>query len=159
MAKRKQVVSAETEVLKRSGRRCCICFGLHRDLKVKPGQIAHLDRNPANSGSDNLAFLCLEHHDQYDTRTSQSKGWTVQEVEFYKDELYQAIRTLRAMESDSTHFTAMTNLSEWQRQESERLASLADTISSRVDHVTKEWREFQKNMEQQTHHNASEESD
>jgi hypothetical protein len=68
-------------------RRCCVCFGLNADRREKKGQVAHLDGDPSNNSLDNLAFLCLEHHDQYDSRTSQSKGLTIDEVKKYRDEL------------------------------------------------------------------------
>jgi hypothetical protein len=80
--------STQAEVLVKSRRRCCVCFGLMRDDKIKSGQIAHLDRNPANDSEGNLVFLCLEHHDQFDSRTSQSKNLTRAEVEKYMAELY-----------------------------------------------------------------------
>jgi hypothetical protein len=35
-----------------------------------------------------LAFLCLPHHDQYDSGTSQSKSFRPAEVKVYRDELY-----------------------------------------------------------------------
>jgi len=35
--------------------------------------------------------MCLEHHDQYDTRTSQSKGLTEGEARAYQAELLQAL--------------------------------------------------------------------
>ncbi len=72
----------------RSRRRCCVCFGLSRDMGLKAGQIAHLDRNAANPSEVNLAFMCFVHHDQYDSITRQSKNLTVKEVKFYRDELY-----------------------------------------------------------------------
>jgi hypothetical protein len=81
----------ETDVLIKSGRRCALCFGLEGDGRIKLGQIAHLDRNRENNQEDNLAFLCLIHHDQYDTKTSQSKGITQPEVKRYREKLYQAI--------------------------------------------------------------------
>lgn len=62
---------------------------------MKQGQIAHLDRDPQNDCLDNLAFLCLSHHDQYDTRTSQSKGWTIAEVVHYRVLLYRKVEILR----------------------------------------------------------------
>jgi len=64
-------VSQETQakVLAACRRRCAICFGLHRDRGTKAGQIAHLGRDAANSLFENLVFLCLEHHDLFDTRT------------------------------------------------------------------------------------------
>jgi len=83
--------ATEAEVLTLSRRRCCICFGLNRDVEVKAGQIAHLDGDKSNSALDNMAFLCFEHHDQYDSRTSQSKNFTVKEVKRYRDELHEKV--------------------------------------------------------------------
>lgn len=80
----------QAQVLLRSRRRCCICYGLNRDLAIKGGQIAHLDRDSANPIGDNLAFLCLSHHDEYDSQTSQRKGFMVSEVRHFRDELYAA---------------------------------------------------------------------
>jgi len=51
-----------------------LCFALKRDSREKKGQIAHLDGSPANHDRDNLALLCFDHHDRYDSETSQSKG-------------------------------------------------------------------------------------
>lgn len=95
-------LTPQQEVLERSGRRCCICYGLYGDMKVKRGQIAHLDRNHQNDNPENLAFLCLEHHDEYDTRTSQSKGWTIKEAKRYREMLYEATEELRSSARQST---------------------------------------------------------
>lgn len=90
MTRRKKLpVIIESQVLVRSKRRCCLCFGLHREVDEKAGQIAHLDHNPNNNDEDNLAFLCFEHHDRYDSRTSQSKGITEMEVRLYRNQLYK----------------------------------------------------------------------
>lgn len=59
-----------------------------RDVEVKAGQIAHIDHNHNNNEPDNLAFLCLVHHDQYDSKTSQSKGLRESEIKPYRAELY-----------------------------------------------------------------------
>lgn len=92
MARRKRTpTQTETEVLVRSRRRCCICFGLEGDLGEKEGQIAHLDGDPSNNALDNLAFLCFKHHNRYDSQTSQSKGLTIGEVKRYREELYEAL--------------------------------------------------------------------
>ena len=69
------------------------------DLSEKKGQIAHLDRDPSNSDPDNLAFLCLEHHDEYDSRPSQSKGLTIEEVKRYRADLPAALARGGASES------------------------------------------------------------
>jgi hypothetical protein len=88
-AQRKKNSKADEEVLLKSKRRCCLCFGLKDDDGEKKGQIAHLDRNPANDSSDNLAFLCFDHHDQYDSKTRQSKSLQIGEVKAYREKLYR----------------------------------------------------------------------
>jgi hypothetical protein len=91
MARKAVPEEIQLEVLAACRRRCAICFGLHRDMRIKAGQIAHLDRDAANPTLDNLVFLCLEHHDQFDGRTSQSKGLTSEEVRRFRQELAAAV--------------------------------------------------------------------
>ena len=90
MSRPKIPPSTETDLLVRSRRRCALCFGLDHDLGIKKGQIAHIDHDPKNNDFDNLVWLCLDHHDQYDSRTSQSKGLTQHEVRHYRDDLYSS---------------------------------------------------------------------
>src|SRR6266571_3156113 len=85
--RRKTPPEIVADILKACRRRCCLCFALRSDISEKAGQIAHLDHDPSNNAPDNLAFLCLEHHDEYDSRTSQSKGLTIQELKRYRSEL------------------------------------------------------------------------
>jgi hypothetical protein len=95
MNRRKKTAKAtETAILTKSRRRCAICFSLKRDLSTKNGQIAHLDGNRDNNAEDNLAFLCFDHHEEYDTKRSQSKGLTEQEVKVYREQLYQEVERL-----------------------------------------------------------------
>lgn len=60
-------------------------------MEEKSGQIAHLDQDSLNSKFENLVYLCLDHHDKYDSSTSQSKGYTKKEVKSYRDDLYEYI--------------------------------------------------------------------
>ena len=99
MAQRKKNPIIDTDVLLKSKRRCCLCFGLNCDSREKKGQIAHLDRNSANSKPDNLAFLCFDHHDGYDSKTSQSKSIQINEVKAYRDDLYQYIESGKLRDS------------------------------------------------------------
>ena len=88
MSKRAEIPSeVVADVLVASRRRCCICFALANDTAEKMGQVAHIDRNAANCARTNLVFLCLNHHNQYDSRTSQSKGLTVMELRQYLAQL------------------------------------------------------------------------
>jgi hypothetical protein len=81
----------QEQVLVMSRRRCSICLGLNRDAEIKQGQIAHLDGDASNNDIDNLAFLCLLHHDEFDGRRRQSKGLLIEEVKRYRKELHELI--------------------------------------------------------------------
>lgn len=81
----------ELRVLNRSRRRCVLCFQLNGDLTEKHGQIAHIDKDPANYKEDNLAWLCLDDHSLFDSRTSQHKNYTQAEVKDARAALYLAI--------------------------------------------------------------------
>ena len=92
MSTRKKVNSQiQAEVLLNSRRRCCLCFGLERDFNLKKGQIAHVDKDNSNSKIENLVFLCFNHHDEYDSQTSQSKGIPSKEIVKYRIELQNHI--------------------------------------------------------------------
>jgi len=93
LARKKIPDDIQKEVLVTSRRRCCICYGLNRDISIKKGQIAHLDGDNENYKFDNLAFLCFDHHDEYDGKTSQSKNFTIKEVKEYRAELYENVLT------------------------------------------------------------------
>jgi hypothetical protein len=84
--------NVELLVLANSRRRCCFCFGLYQDVSVKQGQIAHLDRDSGNSEADNLAYICLPHHDWFDARFRQSKGATTAEAKCFREKLYAEFR-------------------------------------------------------------------
>jgi len=100
-ARRKTPGGTEAAVLLKSKRRCCLCYGLSGDDSQKPGQLAHIDRDPSYGDESNLAFLCLKHHDQYDTRTSQSKGLTPDELRHHRDALYAHLGRRRKRRSSN----------------------------------------------------------
>jgi hypothetical protein len=83
----------EEQVLSASRRRCALCFGLSRDATLKVGQLAHIDRDAGNTTFDNLAFLCLPHHEAYDSTSRQAKGLTLAELSRYRNELYEFLKT------------------------------------------------------------------
>ena len=94
MSRKKIPTEIETQILTRSRRRCCICYGLERDTQIKKGQIAHLNKNRDDNRLDNLVFLCLPHHDQYDSTTSQSKNLTKNEIKEFRKELHNQIEEI-----------------------------------------------------------------
>jgi hypothetical protein len=79
----------QAKVFLASRRRCCLCLYLDQIDKPRAGQLAHLNRDANDSRFENLVWLCLEHHDAYDTRTSQSKGYSEIEVRAHRDRLYE----------------------------------------------------------------------
>jgi len=88
MARKKIPQKIADQVLLQSRRRCCICFGLNNDIEEKPG----LDQDNANSDIDNLAWMCLAHHDEYDSKTSQTRKLSIGEAKQYRTELYEAMK-------------------------------------------------------------------
>jgi hypothetical protein len=93
-SKKRRSLSSEQEadIFEKSRRRCCVCFALKGDTAEKRGQLAHIDHDRTNHALDNFAFLCLEHHDKYDGKTSQSKGMTEAELRRYRERLYAAVQ-------------------------------------------------------------------
>jgi hypothetical protein len=89
MARKAIPEDTQNAILLKSRRRCCLCFWLEGKDEVLKGQIAHLDRNPENNIEDNLAFLCFDHHDDYDGTTRLAKGLLESEVRHWRDELYR----------------------------------------------------------------------
>jgi hypothetical protein len=87
--------AVETEVLVRSRRSCALCFGLNLQTGPVRGQIAHVDRDSSRTGFDDLCWLCLQHHDEYDSKPSQSKGFTPHELRRYRTELYAFLDQVR----------------------------------------------------------------
>lgn len=91
MSRKAIPLEIQNKIFKKSKRRCALCFSIDNDDAEKRGQIAHIDNNNENNKLDNLVFLCLDHHDKYDGRTSQSKGYTKKEVKLYREDLYEYI--------------------------------------------------------------------
>src|SRR5436309_2662422 len=90
MAKRPAIPKLiETAVLTKCHRRCCLCFYLQQRDEVRKGQIAHLNHDPTDHRPENLVYLCLDHHDEFDSATSLSKGLSESEVRHYRDCLHQ----------------------------------------------------------------------
>ncbi len=80
------------KVLVACRRRCAFCWGLKADASIKKGQLAHIDRNNANNVEANAAFLCFEHHDEYDIRPSQGRRLTVSELLRYRKFLFAHLK-------------------------------------------------------------------
>ena len=108
-----------------SRRRCALCYKLKGDLTEKKGQIAHLDQNPANYAEGNLAWLCLEHHSEYDSRTSQHKNYTMPEVKKARDDLHAAIRALQ-------HLAAPAVRTEGRNADRNTLKDIMRTLSGTI---------------------------
>jgi hypothetical protein len=121
--------NTEAELLQLSRRRCCLCFGLLGYLGLKKGQIAHLDRDASNNAIENLAFLCLDHHDEYDSRTSQSKGLTLKEVIAHRQALYEVVR----LYLDRPEESLLTDVESPMASKGELEYHLAHTASAREE--------------------------
>lgn len=76
-----------------------MCFHLAGDFSEKDGQLAHIDRDRGNGAEGNLVFLCLVHHNEYDARPSQAKGWLPAELTEIKRRFLQEIAEGRHLAS------------------------------------------------------------
>jgi hypothetical protein len=101
MGRKKVDKTTEAMVLTASRRRCCLCVFIDKVDSGKRGQIAHLNKDASDSKFENLVYLCLEHHDLYDSHTSQSKGYTEVEVRHWRDELYRRYPKSQAMKKEA----------------------------------------------------------
>lgn len=79
----------QADVVIKSKRRCPLCVFLNGKESERLGQIAHLNGDNSDNRFENLVWLCLEHHDKFDSTTSQTKNYTQVEVRNYRDRLYQ----------------------------------------------------------------------
>ena len=74
MRRRRWPQDVADQILTKSRRICAFCFYFAGDSGVKlRGHIAHVDRDPSNAAVENGAYLCKEHHDEYDIVSTQSK--------------------------------------------------------------------------------------
>lgn len=88
----------QNKVLTVSRRRCCLCvFLAGKDIPVN-GQLAHLNRDASDAKFENMVYLCLQHHDDYDTVRRQTKNLTLAEVRHWRDKLYERYSKKDAIE-------------------------------------------------------------
>lgn len=130
--------SIEKDVLVACRRRCCLCVFLDYRDEVRKGQVAHLNHDPNDSRFENLVWLCLEHHDEYDGKTSQSKGFTRDEVREYRDRLYtrynsETARVLNnALSDEATELSPLPPTSEYDR--------VRKNFPKKLDYTSAPWR-------------------
>ena len=85
----------QVAVVTRCRRKCAMCFALDNDRDEKRGQLAHIDRNHSNNTMENAAYLCLKHHDLYDTSYSQSKRYLPDELREYQRTLWASLESFQ----------------------------------------------------------------
>ena len=136
--------AVETELLLQSARRCCLCLGLRFDAEEKPGQIAHVDGNASNNALENLAWLCLYHHDLFDSTTSQSKGITAGELKAHRARLYELVSARRqspvpeaesSIETDAANERALGVIHRYESVRDEQIDALREEILTRLRKV------------------------
>ena len=143
--------TVETAVLTKSQRRCCLCFGLDKDAEPKRhGQIAHVDRTPSNNNEENLAYLCLPHHDAYDTHSGQSKNYTEGELRTYRDRLYAYLSDLDALNHELANILRKEEVSVKRLVVDPLLSGVQKEVSEAVKGVLDDIRRVQSQSESNT---------
>ena len=100
----------QKQVAVASRRRCCLCYYIVGIKDEKKGQLSHIGHDPSRSAFDDAVWLCLEHHDEYDGSTSQSKGLTEGEVRHYRDKLYAEIEATGVKSTSSPTLDAVKSV-------------------------------------------------
>jgi len=98
-------------VLTKSRRRCAFCYHFESDGNTKEGQIAHIDRKRTNNLENNLVYLCLDHHNKYDSTTSQSKGLLPEELKTAKKQLEEIVENDFPSLVGTSHYSQQTSRS------------------------------------------------
>ncbi|MAE71844.1 MAG: hypothetical protein CME06_15430 [Gemmatimonadetes bacterium] len=98
MTRKKIPKKQEGDLLRKSRRRCCLCFTLRRLDVERKGQIHHIDRDPRNNREANLVFLCLEHHDDVEKRGGFAKNYSEGELIQCRSELYEFLQAAECAE-------------------------------------------------------------
>jgi ABC-2 type transport system ATP-binding protein len=101
--------SIEADVLTQSRRRCCLCFRLDADYRIKRGRVVCVDS--ARNDQAGFAFLCEAH----------LHGFSLDEVKSYRTQLYGEITRLDEV-------TSQVRVDLWESQEKRALNSLLDLI-------------------------------
>lgn len=96
VARKKINPATADEIIIACRRVCCMCYCLQQDATTKNGQLAHLDGDNTHNDPDNLAYLCLAHHDDYDTERRQTRNYTEGELKAYRQLLVTAIAEAKA---------------------------------------------------------------
>ena len=120
----------QAEVLSLCARRCCICFGIDNDYNEKSGQIAHLDKKRDNNKLDNLAFLCFDHHNKYDSTMSQSKNYQLLEVKKYRSDLHETVAN-----NKSLAYASITQKTIDKNKNIQGLPDIRSEIRKFLDHI------------------------
>ena len=130
---RKKINSTdEATLLMACRRRCCLCAFYKSDYSQKRGQIAHIDKDRSNAAISNLAFLCLECHDAYDSTSSQSKNYTQKEVRSCKDKLEAYFAPVEQLQVNVS-LTLNLTPDELEEKRSEIQRTIAETVGREMD--------------------------
>jgi hypothetical protein len=122
-------IAVSAQVLFAHDRTCCVCN--------QPGlaiQIHHIDDDPSNNDADNLAVLCLQHHEETQVRGGFGKKLKVDDVRVYRADWVARVAK-RKEEADKLVIARLsqaptTELDEgvWRRPPLEALVSTIQTL-------------------------------
>jgi hypothetical protein len=106
VAKERTPIPSEiaADTLFRQDHTCCVC----RE-KGRPVQIHHMDDDPSNHTSENLAVLCLIDHEQTQIRGGFGRKLLAEEVRKYRDDWLRRVE-FRRSEADKVAATSMAGL-------------------------------------------------
>jgi len=93
MAKKDRIPVPEnvaTLLMFRSDRTCCVCHE-----RGEPIQIHHIDEDPSNNQSDNLAVLCFHCHDETQIKGGFGRKLDAAQVTYFRDDWHRRVEARR----------------------------------------------------------------
>ena len=116
------------EVMFQHDRTCCVC--------CEPGkavQIHHIDENPTNHDLDNLAVLCLQHHEETQVRGGFGRKLRAPEIRRHREDWLRRV-AMRRSDADkiilerTTAIPPTINAGPWSSPSDEALATILNTL-------------------------------
>ena len=91
MVRKRIPVTNADQVMFDNDHTCCVCR-----VRFSPVQIHHIDGNPNNNSRDNLAILCLDHHNQASYPQGFGRRISPGEIQKYKADWEELVLSKRA---------------------------------------------------------------
>jgi hypothetical protein len=90
MPRVKVPINTQALVLFKANHMCSVCNDSSKKVIIH-----HIDGNSSNNNVENLIVICLQHHAEIESKSTVSKGFSIEEVKRYKNDWEQRVTNRR----------------------------------------------------------------